>query len=395
MQLRSLSDLELTNKRVFLRLDLNVPTKDGKITDETRIVEALPTIQYLLKHTNRICMASHMGRPKGGPDPKYSLEPVGARLAALLNKEVVFVRNYVEEPVNQYLDQLSPNQVVLLENLRFHDGEKDGDQAFAQTLMRGIDVYVNDGFGAVHRADASVSAAAETLPPAKRAAGLLIQKEVAALTEVMAQPKAPFTVVMGGAKVSDKVPVILNLITKCNNLLIGGAMAYTFLKAKGVDVGASKYEADQLSICEKIFTNAESRKVKIFLPVDHICATEFSEKAKPVAVQTPAIGAGLMGLDIGPSTREQYRQVIEKSATVLWNGPMGVFEWPAFAGGSLAVAKALAETKGKTIVGGGDSVSALNQAGVADRVSHVSTGGGASLEFLEGKTLPGLKVLAK
>lgn len=395
MELRRLEDLPIDGKKVFLRLDLNVPIDDGRITDATRIEAALPTIKYILERTNKLVIATHLGRPKGKPDPEYTVEPVGEKLAELLQREVVFVADYVNEPVARLLDNISKTQFILLENLRFHAGEEKNSHDFATQLIHGFDFYVNDAFGTVHRAHASVTGCAEQLPATQRAAGFLIQKEIAALATTLSNPKAPFTVVMGGSKVSDKIGVILNLLSKCNNLLIGGAMAYTFLKFRGVDVGASKTEDDKMDMVASIYRTAEARKVNIELPVDHVAATVFEANAAPINVNSVAMKHGQIGLDIGPRTVERYANIIRNSNTVLWNGPMGVFEWPAFANGSFGVAKAMAECQGETIVGGGDSVSAVNQAGVADRISHISTGGGASLELLEGKTLPGLRVLTK
>ncbi len=395
MQLRTLQDLQIEGKKVFLRLDLNVPIEDGVITDTTRIDAAIPTIKYILERTPKLVIATHLGRPKGRPDPEYSVEPVGAKLATLLDREVVFVTDYAQEPAARMLDTIGKNQFILLENLRFHPGEEKNSPDFAASLIHGFDFYVNDAFGTVHRAHASVTGAAEQLAPAQRAAGLLIEKEIAALNTTLMHPKPPFTTVMGGSKVSDKIGVILNLMSKCNNLLVGGAMAYTFLKFRGVDIGASKTEDDKMDMVASIYRNAEARKVNIELPVDHVAATVFEANATPININSVAFKEGQIGLDIGPRTVERYANIIRKSGTVLWNGPMGVFEWPAFAKGSFGIAHALAECPGETIVGGGDSVAAVNKAGVAARISHISTGGGASLEYLEGKTLPGLRVLAK
>lgn len=395
MELRKLKDLTLDGKKVFLRLDLNVPMKDGKITDDTRIRAALPTLEYILERTNKVAVATHLGRPKGAPDPKYSVEPVAARLAELLDREVVFVADYDKEPVEQVLPQLNDDQFVVLENLRFHPGETENDGAFARELMRGFDVYVDDAFGAVHRAHASVVAAAECVKPEDRAAGFLLEKEIEVLSGLQKNPKSPYTVIIGGSKVSDKIGIILSLLNKCNNLLVGGAMAYTFLKFKGAAVGSSRVEEDKMDLVETIYRNAEQRRVRIVLPKDHVCASEFSESAKPVVVAARDIPAGLMGLDIGPETAAEFSAIIKESKTTFWNGPMGVFEWPAFAKGSMAVAKAMAEAGGMTVIGGGDSVAAANMAGIADKIYHISTGGGASMEFLEGKILPGVKVLMK
>lgn len=396
MQIRRLEELDLRNKKVFLRLDLNVPMKNGVITDDTRIREAVPTIKYILEQTSKVAMCSHLGRPqKGAHSVDDSLEAVGVRLAELLGCEIVFCADYAQEPAIQVLDRLDAGQIMLLENLRYNDGEKKNDKDFARSLTEGFDVYVNDAFGTVHRAHASVSAAAEIFPPESRAAGLLIEREIMALEKMLSGTQAPFTVVMGGSKVSDKIAVILNLLNHCHNLLIGGAMAYTFLKYKGVDVGQSRVEEDKLTLVETIMRAADKRRVMIHLPVDHVCAAEFSETAEPVVVDGADIPAGLMGLDIGPKTIQNYEGVIRRSRTILWNGPMGVFEWPAFAKGSMAIANAMAANDGMTVIGGGDSVAAVNLAGVADKMTHISTGGGAALEFLEGKMLPGIKVLLK
>jgi phosphoglycerate kinase len=394
MQLRKLEDLEMNGKRVFLRLDLNVPVKNGKIQDETRIREALPTIKYILERTTKLTIASHLGRPKNGGSPADSLEPIGARLSEMLEREVVLYPDYTKESSLQLLNSLGKNQMMLLENLRFHAGEEGNDPDFAHALVDGYDFYVNDAFGTCHRAHASVSAAAELLSADQRAAGYLIQKEVAALEGIVARPEAPFTVIMGGSKVSDKISVILNLLNSCNHMLIGGAMAYTFLKFKGIDVGSSRVEADKMDLVEKIIRNAEARKVQIHLPTDHLCAKEFAETAEAIPV-SGAIPAGLMGLDIGPETQKAYARVVRDSKTVLWNGPMGVFEWDKFAKGTMSIAEAMADVHGKTVVGGGDSVSAVQKSGFAAKMTHISTGGGASLEFLEGKVLPGIKVLMK
>lgn len=393
MELRKLESLELTGKKVFLRLDLNVPLKNGKITDDTRIREALPTIKYILERTHRLCIASHLGRPKNKISPEFSLEPVAQDLSKKLGLDVVLYPDFTKEPSSSLFSQLDKNQIILLENLRFYPGEEANDSDYAEKLMEGYDYYVNDAFGTCHRAHASVVKCAEKIRPDSRAAGFLIQRETKALTEIMLHPEHPFTVVMGGSKVSDKIAVILNLLNNCNDLIIGGAMAYTFLKFRGVSVGSSRVEEDKMQLVDSIYRMAESRKVQIHLPFDHMAAKEFSETAQPVYVEKAEIPAGLMGLDIGPKTQAHYANVIKASKTVLWNGPMGVFEWKNFAQGSIGIAKAMAESSAKTVVGGGDSVAAANLAGVADKMSHVSTGGGAALEFLEGQVLPGLKIL--
>jgi len=395
MEFRKLSDLELKDKKVLVRLDLNVPLEAGKITDDTRIQATLPTLRYLLEHTKKIALMSHLGRPDGEVMPEYSLEPVGERLAELLGLEVVFVKDYTDEPSEHVLNQLSKNQIILYENLRFHAGETKNDPVFARQLAQGFDCYVNDAFGTLHRAHASVVAAAEFFPAHKRAAGLLVEREIEVLSGIQKKPAAPFTVVMGGSKVSDKISVVLNLMQTANYLLIGGAMAYTFLKYQGVEVGDSRVEHDKLDLVASIYKNAEARKVEIILPEDHIAAEKFSKDAVAVELNTKTIPRGLMGLDIGRKTAKRYADIIALSKTVLWNGPMGVFEFDQFARGSLRVAEAMADCKGFTVIGGGDSVSAANKAKVANRIDHISTGGGASLEFLEGTMLPGVKVLLK
>lgn len=395
MELRKLSDLDLVNKKVLVRLDLNVPIKKGKITDDTRITAAIPTLKHILSKTHKVALMSHLGRPDGEVMPEYSLEPVGSRLAELLGCEVAFVRDYAEEPAEHVLNQLDKSQIILFENLRFHPGETKNDLDFARKLAHGFECYVNDAFGTLHRAHASVSAAAELFPPAKRAAGFLVEKEITVLSNLQKKPQAPFTVIMGGAKVSDKIGVVLNLMNHANYLLIGGAMAYTFLKYQGVDVGDSKVEADKMDLVASIYRNAEARKVEIILPEDHVCAERFDAQATPVEIPSKTIPRGLMGLDIGHRTAKRFTDIIALSKTVLWNGPMGVFEWEPFARGSLRVAEAMAKASGFTVIGGGDSVAAANKAGIAEKIDHISTGGGASLEFLEGKILPGVKVLLK
>ena len=396
MMLRQLADLEnLDGRKVFLRLDLNVPLDGGQITDDTRIRAALPTLEYLLDKGCKVAVCSHLGRPKGQAKPEYSLEPVGLRLAELLDKEVVFINDYTEEPSSQVVDRLNKNQFILLENLRFHSGEESNDLDFARQLIEGYDFYVSDAFGAMHRAHASTVGAAEIFPPEKRAAGRLVCREVEALMSILKQPQHPYTVVVGGAKVSDKIAVILNLMDHCNTILVGGAMAYTFLKFNGVSVGKSMVEDDQMDLVKAIYRTAQARNVSIKLPIDHVAADSFSREAKPISVPYPDIQSDLMGLDIGPQTVQEYEKVIMSSKTVLWNGPMGVFEWEHYDQGTMNIAKAMTRTMGRVVVGGGDSVAAINKAGVGEQVWHISTGGGASLELLEGKLLPGVKVLLK
>lgn len=395
MELNVLKNQELAGKKVLIRLDLNVPLKAGVITDDSRIKAAVPTIKAVMAQTNKIAIMSHLGRPKGQAKPEFSLAPIGERLAELLDAEVVFVEDYLNEPVSRILTQTKPNQIVLLENLRFHAEETKNEDNFARRVAEGFDFYINDAFGALHRAHASVVRIPEIFPKQDRAAGFLVEKEISALSGLLSGAEPPFTVIMGGAKVSDKIDVILSLLNKCNHLIIGGAMAYTFLKFKGIPVGASRVEADKMDLVSSIYRLAEERRVAIHTPVDHVTAAEFSESATPHTTAGAAIEAGQMGLDIGPQTLADYRKVILNSKTVLWNGPMGVFEWDAFAQGSLGVAQAMAACTGRTIIGGGDSVACVNKAGLGDKMTHVSTGGGASLEFLEGKVLPGVRVLLR
>lgn len=399
-KLRTLNDIDFSahpRPAVFLRLDLNVPVKKGQITDDTRIRAALPTVQWLLERGARVVACSHLGRPKGaGFEEEFSLAPVGERVAQLLGKEVLLCPDYLEEGFQKIVHDLGPNQVVLLENLRFNKEEQAGDRAFAQKLATGMDIYVNDAFGTSHRADASMVAVAEEFPPERRAAGFLVRNEIEFLEGAFRAPQPPVTAIFGGAKVSDKIAILQKFTSLANNMIIGGAMAYTFLKYMGKDVGKSRVEEDKMGLVADILRAAESRRVKIYLPEDHLCAEDFSETAQPIPVTTANIPANLMGLDIGPQTAKQFATVIESSRVVIWNGPMGVFEWENFARGSRAVAEALARAKEKgvtTIVGGGDSAAAITKFGLSGNVSHVSTGGGASMELLEGKDLPGIRVL--
>ncbi len=392
MKYNLVEELPLTDRTVFLRLDLNVPINEsGQITDTTRIDYALPTIKYILQFTNKIVIASHLGRPKGKPDPKYSLEPVGRKLSELLNIEVAFVKDYVEAPCDQLLQQLGKKRIILLENLRFYSQETENQKAFAQTLSKGIDFYVNDAFGTMHRAHASVAALADRFPKDKKAMGYLVREELKALDQVREQAQTPFTLIIGGAKVSDKVGILLKLIDSCNHILIGGAMAFAFLQYEGKSIGRSLCETNADLLIKSIYSNALARKVSIMLPEDHVCA-ESLDSTETKIIDGP-IPENLMGLDIGPKTIEKYKRVIFSSKTIFWNGPLGVFERQPFRNGTLAIAKSIAERHCFSVAGGGDSVAAINMAGVADKFSHISTGGGASLEYLEGKPLPGLKSL--
>ena len=386
----NLKDLDARGKRVFLRVDFNVPLEGGRVTDDVRIREALPTIRLLREKGARIVAASHLGRPKG-KTPEFSMKPVAEHLGKLLGSPVRLAPDCVGPEVETLVDALKPGEILLLENLRYHAGEEKNDPAFVAQLKRLCDLFVNDAFGASHRAHASV--AGLPLALGGGAAGLLVQKEIDVFRQVLGTPKRPFVAVLGGAKVADKIPVLTNLVPKVNALVIGGGMAYTFLRAKGVEVGASKVEAALVSTAKEIMAKAREQGVEVMLPSDHVAAREFKEDAEPYAVTTPEIGEGLMGLDIGAETRRRYAARVETAGTVIWNGPMGVFEWAAFAEGTREVAQALARCKGVTVVGGGDSAAAIAKFGLASKVTHVSTGGGASLELLEGKVLPGLSAL--
>jgi phosphoglycerate kinase len=396
-RLRTLTDLNFsgyTRPVVFLRLDLNVPLKNGVVTDETRITAALPTVRWLLEKGCRVVMCSHLGRPKGeGFEKEFSLAPVGEKLAAHLGKDVLLCADYLMDGFDRIVQQLETNQLVLLENLRFHKQEQKGDREFAKVLAKHMDFYVNDAFGTCHRADASMVAVAEEFPLERRAAGFLVQKEIQFLEGAFRNPQAPVTAIFGGAKVSDKIAILQKFTSIANNMIIGGAMAYTFLRYMGHKVGKSRVEEDKMSLVADIIKAAEARRVKILLPVDHVCASEFVEGTPAIACSSADIPDNLMGLDIGPKTAALYAEAIKASKVVVWNGPMGVFEWDSFAHGSRSVAEALTQCSGSTIVGGGDSAAAITEFGLADKVSHVSTGGGASMELLEGKELPGIKVL--
>ena len=391
----SIRDLDLPGRRVFIRVDFNVPLENGVVTDDTRIRASVPTIRYALERGATAILASHLGRPKGQVNPKYSLKPVAPKVAELLGRSVSFAPDCIGDAAKSVVDEAhrAGSGVVLLENLRFHPEEEKNDAAFARQLASLTDLYVNDAFGAAHRAHASVEAIAHVV--GKAAAGLLMEKELEYLGRVLTSPDRPLVAILGGAKVSDKLEVIQNFLSRVDRLIIGGAMAYTFLKSRGLPVGRSLVEDDKIDVARDVETKARARGLQIGLPVDHVVAAKIEAGApsETLDVDDPKIG-DRMGLDIGPKTIDLYADLIRDAKTVVWNGPMGVFEVPDFAKGTKAVAEAVASVNGTTIVGGGDSIAAVNQSGVADRITHISTGGGASLEFLGGRKLPGVEALA-
>lgn len=395
----SIRDLPLNGNRVLMRVDFNVPLEGGRVMDDTRIRETVPTIEYALRHGARLILASHLGRPKGKPNPAMSLKPVAERLRMLLDKEmgrgenVGFCPECVGEEAEEVAGKLEMGQTLLLENLRFHAEEEKNDPAFAKKLARLADYYVNDAFGTAHRAHASTEGITHFVQ--KSAAGLLMEKELKYLGKALQHPEEPFLAILGGAKVSDKIGVIRHLMNKVNSFIIGGGMAYTFLRALGQDIGKSLVEPDKVELASQLLDEAKRRKITFLLPVDHVAADRLDAGAKIVKVgEGEAIPANLMALDIGPKTIEIFCEEISRALTIVWNGPMGVFEVGPFSKGTFMVAQAVADNAGATsIVGGGDSVAAVKAAGVADKITHISTGGGASLEFLEGRKLPGVEAL--
>ena len=387
---KSVEDIDVSGKKVLVRCDFNVPMKDGKITDETRINGALPTIKYLLSKNAAVILCSHMGRPKGEFNPAFSLAPVAKRLSELLGQEVVLAADVIGEDAKAKAAALKPGEVMMIENVRFHKEEEKNDPAFAKELASMAEIYVNDAFGTAHRAHASTAGVADYLPAV---CGYLIQKEISVMGKALSDPARPFTAILGGAKVSDKIGVINNLIDKVDTLIIGGGMAYTFMRALGNTTGTSICEEDKLELASDLMKKARAKGVNFLIPVDNIVAREYKEDADFMRIYSDAIPDGWMGLDIGPTTQELFTKTIAGSGTVIWNGPMGVSEWENFAAGTRAVAKAVAECGGISIIGGGDSAAAVEKLGFADKMTHISTGGGASLEFLEGLELPGIACL--
>ena len=389
---KSLKDVDVKGKRVFCRCDFNVPIDDkGEIADDTRIQAALPTIRYLIDQGAKIILASHLGRPKGKRDPAFSLCPVATHLTHLLGQAVIMAPDCIGENIQLLANQLTNGRVMLLENVRFHSEETDNDPLFAAQLAALGEIYVNDAFGTAHRAHASTEGVARLLQPA--VAGYLMEKELQYLGGALANPERPFVAILGGAKVSDKITVIENLLTKVDVILIGGGMAYTFLKAQGYQVGQSLVENDRIALAGDLLDKAKKQGVKFILPTDHLVAEKFSADSPALIAKNEEFPAAGMGLDIGPETIKTFKQHISDAKTVVWNGPMGVFEFDNFAKGTLAVAEALAKSDCLSIIGGGDSVAAVNKSNLQEQMTHISTGGGASLEFLEGKDLPGVVAL--
>ncbi len=389
---KTIKDVDLKGKKVIVRCDFNVPMQDGAISDDTRIKAALPTIRYLLEQNAAVILMSHMGRPKGEPKMEFTLKPVADRLSEYLNLDVKFVTSpvVVDDAVREAAAALAPGEVMLLENVRFRPEETKNGAEFAKELASLAEVFVQDAFGTAHRAHSSTAGVADYLPALS---GFLIEKEVKFLGSAVEDPKRPFVAIMGGAKVGDKIPVIENLITKVDTLIIGGGMAYTFYKAMGLEIGTSILDADNVGLAGDLMKKAEDAGVKMLLPVDCVVAKEFDNNSESAIVDRDQIPADMMGMDIGPKTVELFRQTLADAATVVWNGPMGVFEMDNFAKGTKAVAEALADCDAITIIGGGDSAAAVEKFGLADKMTHISTGGGASLEFLEGKVLPGIAVI--
>ncbi len=393
MAKKTIQDIDVKGRRVLVRVDFNVPlTPEGTVADDKRITAAMPTVKYLLEQGAKVILCSHLGRPKGTkPEPEFSLRPVAARLGELLpGVHVEFAEDTIGESAKAAIAKMQPGEIVLLENVRFYKEETANDPAFSKELASLADIFVSDAFGTVHRAHASTAGVAAYLPAV---AGFLIGKELSIMGEALENPVRPFVAILGGAKVADKIGVITNLLAKCDSLIIGGGMAYTFLKAKGYEIGTSLLDAENIELAGKLMEQAKAKGVNLLLPVDIVVAKEFAADAENKVVASDAIPQDWMGLDIGPKTAELFAKTIREAKTVIWNGPMGVFEFPAFAKGTAAIAEACAQCDGTTIIGGGDSASAVKKLGYASKMTHISTGGGASLEFLEGKVLPGVAAL--
>ena len=389
---KTVKDINVKDKKVIVRCDFNVPLKDGVITDDTRITAALPTIKYLLEEGAAVILMSHLGRPEGEANPKYTLKPVADRLSLLLDTEVQFAQcdKVVDGDVKAKAEKLPAGKVMLLENVRFRKEETKNGADFAKELASLAEIFVNDAFGTAHRAHASTAGVADYLPAVS---GFLIEKEVEFLGNAVENPKRPFVAIMGGAKVGDKISVIENLLNKVDTLIIGGGMAYTFYKSMGLEIGTSILDADSINLAGELLKKAEEKGVKMLIPVDVVCAKEFKNETETLICSREEMPADMMGMDIGPATVELYKKEIADAKTVVWNGPMGVFEMENFAKGTKAIAQALSQSDAITVIGGGDSAAAVEQFGLADKMTHISTGGGASLEFLEGKVLPGIAVL--
>lgn len=391
MNKKTVEDIEVSGKKVLVRCDFNVPQdENGEITDDRRIREALKTIKYLLDNNAKVILTSHLGRPKGEFNPKYSLKPVAARLTELLGKEVKIAEDVIGESAQKLVEELTEGNAILLENVRYHAEEEKNDPEFAKKLASFADIYINDAFGTAHRAHATTAGVADYLPSA---CGFLIKKEIEVMGKALENPERPFVAILGGKKVSDKISVIENLIDKVDSLIIGGGMAYTFFKAQGKEVGKSICELEKVDLAKELLAKAEAKGVKLLLPIDIVIADDFSEEANTQVVTAGEIPADWEGLDIGPKTIELFGEVLKTAKTVVWNGPMGVFEMDKFAVGTNKIAEILADIDATTIIGGGDSAAAAEKGGFADKMTHISTGGGASLEFLEGKVLPGIACL--
>ena len=389
---KTVKDINVKGKKVIVRCDFNVPLKDGSITDDTRITAALPTIKYLIEQDAAVILMSHLGRPEGEANMKYTLKPVADRLSELLGMDVIFAQSdvVVDEDVKAKAASLEGGKVMLLENVRFRKEETKNGAEFAKELASLAEIFVNDAFGTAHRAHSSTAGVADYLPAV---AGFLIEKEIKFLGNAVENPKRPFVAIMGGAKVGDKISVIENLLNKVDTLIIGGGMAYTFYKAMGLEIGTSILDAESIGLAAELLNKAEAKGVKMLIPVDVVCAKEFKNETEMLTCSREDMPSDMMGMDIGPETVALYKEEIAKAETVVWNGPMGVFEMENFAKGTFEIAKALSESKAITVIGGGDSAAAVEQFGLADKMTHISTGGGASLEFLEGKELPGVAVL--